>query len=278
MTKTEIQRFRDDFGVDIEIVDHWECPSDNGAKILSMPNIPIALHGNGMQPRTVYGSTTWEFMRKKCYYNADYKSEITGVEPGKGLLHCHELFKIDYAKQESEFVRCIALAKIEHDFIHSGRLITLYKEGNPTVPKSYLLKVVENGFKIISDYNKAHPEEEPVRCYGTFLQYLREPELKDKMLGLIDKYDIKFYSEVIPRTKLFKGWHVIIGNKRYDSPYKSQGDWEAAMKVARKNDFTRNLKNPFDGGAYEELREAMKKVNIVKEIPGCKPGRVSKRK
>lgn len=278
MTRTEIQKFVDEFGVDVEIVDHWECPAETSAKLLTMPNIPLALQGKGMQPRTIYGARTWEFMRKKCYFNANYKSEITGIDPPKGQLHAHELFSYDYAKQEGVFQRIIALAKMEHDFIHSGRLITLYREGNPTIPRSYLLKVVENGFKIISEYNEAHPDEEPLRCYGTFLQFLRVDDIRNEVLALIRKYNIKFYNEVLPKSKQFKGWHVIVGNKRYNSPYARKEDWEEAMKVARKNDFVRNLKNPFAGGAYEELREAMKNVNVVKEIPGCKPGRVSKRK
>lgn len=282
MTKKEIQNFRDKYGLDIEIVDHWECPDDNGAKILSMPNIFPALHGKGLQPRTIYGANTWNFLRKNCYFRADYKSEISGIEPGKGRLHCHELFKIDYARQESEFVRLIALSKEEHDFIHSGRLITLYKEGNMYVPKSYLLSVVENGFKIISDYNKKHPDEEPVRCYGTFLQYLRIPSLEKEMLELIKEYDIKFYNEVLPPSKLWKGWHVIVGNKRYDSPYKSQSDWEEAMKAARKSDYTRNLQNPFDSATYkvpQDLDNALAEaLGVVDKIPGCKPGRISKRR
>ena len=72
--------------IDVIKVDHWECPADNGAAILTMPNVPRALHGPGCQPRTIYGKTTWEYMRKKCYFNAGYKSEITGVEPPKGQL------------------------------------------------------------------------------------------------------------------------------------------------------------------------------------------------
>lgn len=33
---------------DVIMVNHWECPVDNGAPILTMPNIPHALHGEGI--------------------------------------------------------------------------------------------------------------------------------------------------------------------------------------------------------------------------------------
>lgn len=265
---------KEDF--DVEIVDQWECPTENGAPILTMPNIPHALHGKGLQPRTIYGQRVWDFMRKDAYKRADYKSEITGIDPGKGKLHSHELFSTDYLKQESVFIRCIALTKMEHDFIHSGRLITLYKEGNMFVPKSYLLKVVENGFNIISSYNKEHPDQEPLRCFNTFLNYLKVEELHDEMVELIKKYDIKFYGVNIPESKRWKGWHVIVGNKRYDTPYRNQRDWEEAMKGARENDGLRQCKNPFEGDEYKELREAMARVE--KKLAGCKNGRISKKK
>lgn len=277
MTKTEIERYRKEYGLDIEIVDHWECPEGNSAKLLTMPNIPQALHGPGLQPRTIYGRRVWDMMRKNAYANADYKSEITGVEPGKGKLHAHELFSVDYAKQESVFIRCIAIAKIEHDFIHSGRLVTLYQEGNLMVPKSYLLSVVENGFKIISSYNEEHPDEEPLRCYGTFLEYLKVPSIKTEMLELMKKYNIKFYQEVLPASKRWKGWHVIVGNKRYDTPYKCQDDWAVAMKKARENDTVRNIKTPFDGPGARAIEEVIR-MGKERKLAGCKNGRISKRK
>lgn len=264
---------KDDF--DVITVDHWECPAENGVPILTMPNIPRALHGNGLQPRTIYGKTVWDFMRKKCYLDADYKSEISGIEPPKGRLESHELFSYDYLKQEGIFQRCIALTKEEHAFIHSGRLITMYKEGNVFYPKHYVLKVVENGYKLIHDYNVAHPDQEPLRTYVTTLEYL-DTDLHDDMVRLIQKYDIKFYREHIPKNKLWKGWHVIVGSKRYNSPYKSAQDWKDAMSEMNKNDSERAISNPFQGEAYDEWDRILK-TDIESRIAGCGNGRLSKR-
>lgn len=265
---------------DIIKVDHWECPEENGAAILTMPNIPRALHGKGMQPRTIYGTTVWNFMRKKCYMNAGYKSEISGEEPEKGRLESHELFSYDYVTQEGVFKRCIALTKEEHAFIHSGRLITMYKNGNIYYPKSYVLKVIENGYRIISDYNKSHPDKEPLRAYSTTLNFL-DTDLKDDVISLIKKYDIKFYEEKLPKNKYWKGWHVIVNRKRYDSPYKNVEDWEAAMSQASKTDSERivanNIENnPFKGSVYDEMEKIIN-GKVETKIAGCKNGRLNKR-
>lgn len=259
-------------------VDYWECPAENGVPILTMPNIPKPLMGKGMQPRTIYGKTTWDFMRKRSYFLADYKSEISGEEAPKGQLHAHELFQYDYAKHEGVFRRIVVLTKMEHDFIHSGRLVTLYKEGNITVPKSYVLKVVENGFRLVHEWNESHPDCEPLRVYRTFLDYLEEDSLHDEMVALIEKYNIKFYRENVPSGQWFKGWHVIVGNHRYNTPYKNQKEWEEAMRGARENDTVRNIPSPFSGGVYDEMDAILnQKAAIVDKIAGCKTGRLSKR-
>lgn len=262
---------------DVIMVNHWECPVDNGAPILTMPNIPHALHGEGLQPRTVLGRTTWDHMRKACYANADFKSEISGEVPPKGQLHAHELFSYDYDKQEGIFQRCIALTKLEHDFIHSGRLLTLYARNNPLYPKSYVLKVIENGFNIIDTYNQEHPDQKPLRCFATFLDALKNPTIAFEVAELIEKYHIKFYNANIPRSKRWKGWHVIIGNKRYNSPYTNQDDWEVAMRKRNEEEEARNLKDPFSGKGAAAI-DALLKIREETKIAGCKNGRLSKRK
>lgn len=261
---------------DLIKVNSWVCPNENGAAILTMPNVPYALHGEGLQPRTILGRRTWDIMRKDCYAKAGFKSEVSGIEPPKGQLHSHELFSYDYEKQEGVFVRCVAITKQEHDFIHSGRLLTMYRRGNPLYPKSYVLSVVENGFNIISSYNAEHRDEEPLRCYATFLDYLKVPDLTQEMASLIDRYGIKFYTDSLPQSKRWKGWHVIVGNKRYDSPYKCQSDWEEAMAKHNNEEAHRKLKNPFEGEGFSAIDEILNS-KIETKIAGCKSGRLSKK-
>lgn len=170
--------------------------------------------------------------------------------------NCHELYTIDYLEGTSTFNRCIAICKQDHDFIHSGRLITLFKEGNPLYPKSYVLKTVEKGFKLVSEYNKAHPDLEPLRVYDTFIDYLKVPELADEMAKLIRKYDIKFYASP-KRGARWEKWRLVWNGKEYPTPYKNPEEWMEAMKKANQNDTVRQVKDPFTGGVYDELRKML---------------------
>ena len=237
---------------DVEKVKQWQCPEGTGIPLITMPNVPRPLHGKGMQPRTIFGKSTWDFMRKSAYYNAGYKCEICGREPEKGDLHAHELFSYNYDKQTGKFERVVAICRTCHDGIHSGRLITMFKNKNPLYPKSYVLRVVENCFSLVHKYNLEH-KDEPLRVYGTYLEYVDIPELRDEMLSLIKKYDIKFYEEDVPKHKRWKGWKVIVGKNTYNSPYKSQGDWQEAMKEASAKDNMRNVPDPFSGGVFDEI-------------------------
>lgn len=235
-------------------VTKWECPTETGIPLITMPNIPKPLHA--LPPRNIMGRTAWDRARKLCYFKANYKCEICGCEPPKGNLHAHELYTIDYLEGTSTFNRCIAICKQDHDFIHSGRLVTLFKEGNTLCPKSYVLKVVEKGFKLVSDYNKEHPDEEPLRVFDTFLDYLRVPELADEMAELIRKYDIKFYCSP-RRPARWDKWRLVWRGKEYKTPYKNYEEWMAAMEEKRKTDTIRQISNPFSGGAYDELRKIL---------------------
>lgn len=261
---------------DVITVDHWECPKDTGVALLTMPNVPRPLHG--LPPRVIMGKTAWDFVRKNCYYRAGYKCEICGEDFAdiKPRYAAHELYSYDYEKQEGVFERCVAICAKSHDFIHSGRLITMYKNGNLMYPKAYVLEVVEKGFKLIHDYNVTHPDEEPLRAYATFLEYL-DTDLRDDMVALIEKYDMKFYQEHIKKNKQWKGWHLIYGNKRHESPYKSEKEWKEAMQEANKKDPIRQIKNPFKGGVYDEWNN-MIKSEVEDKLAGCKNGRISKRK
>ena len=237
---------------DIIKVTSWECPTETGIPLITMPNIPKPLHA--LPPRNIMGRTAWDKARKLCYYKANYKCEICGKEPSKGQLHAHELYTIDYLEGSSTFNRCIAICKEDHDFIHSGRLATLYKEGNTLYPKSYVLRVVEKGFKLIHDYNKEHPDEEPLRVFDTFVEYLKIPEIALEMAQLIKKYDIKFYKSPKRGCK-WKDWHLVWRGKSYYTPYENPEEWEAAMVKQRKNDVIRQSGGAFTGGIYDEVRK-----------------------
>lgn len=233
---------------DVVKVNQWVCPTGTGVPLITMPNVPKPLHG--LPPRVIMGKSTWDHVRKKCYYDAGYKCEICGDEPPKGQLHAHELYSYDYKNGTGKFERCIAICKKDHDFIHSGRLITMLKNKNVLYPREYVLSVVEKGFKLIHDYNCLHRNEKPLRVYSTFLEYLKVPSIHDDMIRLFDKYDIRFYQHP-DKGADWSDWKLLIGKREYPTPYANIDEWKEAMEEKSKQDTARMAENPFSGGVFD---------------------------
>lgn len=236
--------------IKVKEVSQWLAPTGSGTFIITMPNVPRPLHG--MPPRKIMGQTEWNKMRKRCYYNAGYKCEACGAEPERGGLDAHELYSINWIEGTSTFVRCVALCKKCHSFIHSGRLLTLHKQGNPLYSKDYVLSTVEHGFKNIYEHNLKWDDN--LMAYGTFLEYLKVPELAPTMLYLIKKYNMKFYSEP-KKIAEWGDWKLVWRGKEYPTPYANEGEWEKAMVEYGKTDTQRQVADPFKGGAYDIIEE-----------------------
>lgn len=230
----------------------WECPEENDARILGGPNIVRPLHGHA--PRVYMGQATWDRIRKRTYYLAGYKCQICGADCSKpGQCEAHELYHVEYQAGMSTFVKVVNLCSRCHAFYHSGRLITLYKKGVPYYQKQHLLAVVEHGFKLISDWNKANPDKPKIKAYGVFLDYLKEPKLIEEMTFLINKYGIEFWREDEKKMAKWEDWKLLYGNKIYPTKYKTYADWEKAMEEASKNDSARQVNSPFSGGVYDDI-------------------------
>ena len=247
--------------LEVEKRTKWECPEDGGVALLTMPNLPKPMHT--VAPRNIIGPTAWDKMRRLCYYKAGYKSEISGEDGSTpGSLHGHEGYTIDYANGTSTFVRAFAITPLEHVyFIHSGRMLTLFKRGNPLYSKAKVLEGVEHGFRLIHDWNVAHPDKPKLKVYATFLDYLKEPELENEMEELIQKYKIEFWAEDKKRLAPWGDWRMIFNGKEYPTPYKDQHEWEKAMEFASQTDGDRQAKNPFVGGAFDEINKILKEEN-----------------
>lgn len=263
-------------GYDIKLVTEWHPPIQDAygevdmRPLVAMVNLPKPLHG--MAPRTLLGASTWNHMRKACYAEADYQCEICGARVGvdieKRQLHAHEVYRIDYEKGESVFVRCVALCALCHlGCIHTGRACTLHRNGNPLYPKEFLLEGAEHAFKIISAYNKDHPQA-GLRAYQTFIDYLKCEDLKGEMEMLIDKYGIRFYGEDVKKMAPWGEWVLKIGEQEYPTPYKSEKEWKEAMEEAGKKDTARilqkSMKEKFSGKVYDDLDKILNEIKEVK--------------
>lgn len=238
----------------MEKVAKWNAPPKNNVRVLGMPNIPQPLHGPGCQPRTIASTKIWDAMRKKCYEDAGYKCEVCGYEHQfLADLHAHEVFSIDYKKGTSTFVRLICLCKKCHlYFIHSGRAHTMYKHGDPLYSKERLLDGVEHGFKLISEYNEKH--KRPIRVFMTIAQYMDEPELKDDVAKLIDKYNIEFYKPVAGKEQAkWEDWRMIWNGREYKTPYSDSAEWESKMEELNKKGDRFGTKKRMSGGVFDEI-------------------------
>lgn len=215
----------------------WTAPEEDGAPILEMPNVPAPLHQ--LAPRTVMGKTAWDYARKKCYFDADYKCQACGKSLGRGECDAHELYTINYATGESKLSRLVCLCHTCHRLgIHSGRALTMFKKGNPLMSKRMILEGAENLFKLMYEYNQKH-QKNPLRAYATFIDYAKWPPIQNEMLELIEKYDVKFYKENSAIMAKWEKWSLLFGNKRYRTPYANRQEWEEAM--ARNDKYNQNL-------------------------------------
>ena len=224
----------------------------------------VVITGN-CNPRTIMGEVAWTKARKRAYYNAGYKSEISGIiSATPGSLHAHEVYDINYVTGECTFKRICAITPMEHVyFIHSGRMLTLWKNKNPLYTTKKVLEGVENGFKLINEWNKTHHRNQKLKAYQTFLEYLKQDELRGPMEKLIEKYDIEFWGEDEKRMCDWGDWKLMIvkeGRKPevYPTPYPDYAAWEEAMKTASANDTIRQINNPFKGGAFDEIENLLK--------------------
>lgn len=247
---------------DVKLVTKWEPPKEGEdmRALISMPNIPKPCHL--LNPRNLLGSSTWDRMRKFCYAQADNTCEICGDKPENlRHRHGHEVYKIDYKKGTVEFVRVFCVCALDHlACIHTGRAITLFKEGNPLYPKEFLLEGVEKAFSTITAYNHDHPDAD-LRAYCTFLEYLKVDELREPVEALINKYDMKFYSEDPKKCAKFGNWKLIIGDNEYPTPYATEKEWKTAMEKQGEKDTARimqkNMEERFSGGVYDELKKLL---------------------
>lgn len=238
-------------------INRWLVPEEGGIPLLTMPNVPHDLHG--LAPRTIMGRQLWDITRRACYEDHEDTCEICGqklsgtLKSGLPLHNAHEVYEIDYEKKQAIFKRFCCICPVCHNFIHSGRLITMYKNHHPMYSKEYLLSTVEHGFELIHKWNKLHEDEESLRCFQTIEEWLEEPSLTADLQALIDQYHIEFYH--VPHTDKrsdWGNWVLVYDGEEYHSEYTCQTDWEKAMQRANHEGGHDPL---FQGDVFDELRK-----------------------
>lgn len=222
--------------MEVKKVERWIAPIENGAPLLCMPNVPKPMHH--LAPRTIEGQAKWNLMRTKCYMDADYTCQACGKYLGAGKCQAHELYSINWTQQISRFERCVCLCRDCHNFIHSGRTITMYKKGEKGYTKEYLQKIAKHAFRLIKDYNDwrkdALRSDEFYSIYGTLIEWLKDPELGKWIEPMVNKYGIKFYGPFKAYEDIdhWGKWRLEYNGKSYEPKYKTVREWKEAMNVS----------------------------------------------
>lgn len=215
-----------DFQPDIIRVKEWSCPDPSGgAPLITMPNIPRPLHG--VNPRAIMGEAAWNEVKYKYFLEARYKCEICGTLLDNRNIQLHELYSYNHGERYAVFERYVSVCILCHNGIHSGRTISFYRNKNALFPKEYVLKVAENCFKLVHNYNEQHGTD--LRVFYPFLNFAKHPELKDEMENMFIKYNIKFYRWPCSSGN-WKKWHLKYNGQEYYSPYANGKDWMEAMR------------------------------------------------
>lgn len=214
--------------MDVEKVTEWIAPIENGAPLLTMPNIPKPLHH--LAPRTIEGQAKWNLMRTRCYMDADYTCQACGKYLGAGHCEAHELYSVNWEKQRVKFERCVCLCSMCHRLIHSGRAITMYQKGERGFSADLMLKNAQYCFRVLQDYEEKTGDR--LKVYGTMVEWLKDPELKKWLEPMVEKYGIEFYGPLksYEDEKHWSKWRLEYKGKLYEPKYKNAKEWMEAMK------------------------------------------------
>ena len=125
--------------IDFKTVD---LPKFQRPELLRHGTIPPPLAG--VAPRLIMGQEWWDTIRHQAYVANNMCCYACGSQ---GLLHAHEVYDIDWNKGTSKFLEVVALCEYSHNFIHVGRLMTLFSESK--VSKKEFKKTVRHGTEVL---------------------------------------------------------------------------------------------------------------------------------
>lgn len=120
-------------------------------EILCHPNIPKPLHG--LNPRSILGDKWWDKKRKESYAHHNFHCWACGIHKKNAEFHkwleAHEYYEYDYDFGRAKLVEIVALCHSCHNFIHSGRLWSLYNKGE--IQGHKMLYILDRGMSILKD-------------------------------------------------------------------------------------------------------------------------------
>lgn len=182
-------------------------------EILLHPNIPKPLHG--VAPRIIKGENWWNEVRQIAYKGKDYHCWTCGIHKTKAKYHkwleAHEIYEINYLIGEVKFIDICALCHSCHNFIHSGRLYSLYRKNE--ISRDKIIDILEYGNSILINNNlELNPFS--AKVYFEFF-----PNKKNEMLN---KYGFYKHEQCLCE---WNDWYMLIDDKKYKGKFKSFEEW-----------------------------------------------------
>lgn len=183
--------------------------------LLLDPTVPPPLHG--LSPRVILGAKWWDVVRKEAYAKHDDTCHACGVHKSKAFykkyLEGHEKYDIDYEKCTIVLDEIVALCHLCHNYIHVGRLLSLYRSG--VVSRNYVTTVLDNGITLLSKEGLKPQATQAIHWLMLQKGY--------------SKSDAIFYAikQDLPREKFdietWDDWKIIINGVTYQG--NTQSEW-----------------------------------------------------
>jgi hypothetical protein len=199
-------------------------------ELLQQPNIPKPLHG--VNPRVIMGKDMWDATRKEVYKRQDQRCACCGVHRSEAKYHnwieCHESYSVDPVSGVMVIDELVALCHACHNFIHSGRLVSVVAVFN----HEKAVEILEHGLTILQGAGQDINPHTELAC----------TTLTAGVLSRKFKYKASYSYPTVPRPPEIplRGkqaeWHefiLIYNGVAYRSPLETFAQWEAHYRKAK---------------------------------------------
>jgi len=189
-------------------------------EILAAPNIPKPLHT--VNPRTINGRHWWDIVRREAYAKNDFCCWACGVPKQHAEYHqwleAHENYDFNWKTGEVKLKEIVGLCHSCHNFIHNGRLLGIYRQGE--VGSDRVLDILRHGFGVC-ERNNIQP------YFGAYVTlYIMMGQEEKKAVENAKK--MGWYPKNIEAK--WEDWHLVIDDMKYYSPFKDEEAWQNHWK------------------------------------------------
>lgn len=205
--------------------------------LLLCPNIPKPLHG--LNPREIMGPGWWDAHRKPQFAKSGYRCWACGAHKSEGRitkwLDGHEVYKYDYQEGIGEMLFIAGLCRACHNFIHNGRMISLWSKGDPNTSWELMMYVFKHGFTVLKQaglppnpYALASYHNAYKWSYANLME-VTLPSWHDAAMGLLPDAYIALAEDTDAEKGMaeWSRWRLFIDGHKYPGKFKSYAEWSS---------------------------------------------------